>query len=71
MFLHPSYPENLLQNIFLGKEIYDGHGKVIVDDGFIQKINTKDARIVYKVKKDSVFFKDIKNKIIFKIKDTK
>ena len=70
-YLHPSYPNEILQNILLGQEIYNGKTKVKTDGGFEQRIETESANIVYRVNQDSILFKDRKNKIIFKIKDTK
>jgi hypothetical protein len=70
-YLHPSYPENTLQNILLGKEIYDGENKLITKDGFEQTIENENVKIIYKVNSKESYFKDSKNKIIFKIKDTK
>ncbi len=70
-YLHPSYPNDTLQNILLGREIYDGKNKIQTESGFEQNIESEDVDIIYKVDNDSILFKDIKNKIIFKIKDTK
>ncbi|MDQ7060232.1 MAG: hypothetical protein Q9M43_03575 [Sulfurimonas sp.] len=70
-YLHFSYPDSLLQNILLGQVIYDGKNKQITDDGFEQRITNRDVDIIYKVTNKSIFFKDKKNKIIFKIKDIK
>ncbi|MEA3227665.1 MAG: hypothetical protein U9P38_01200 [Campylobacterota bacterium] len=69
-YLHASYPDNLLQNIVLGSEIYDGENRVQTDDGFEQKISSKDVTITYRVSSKMIYFKDKKNRIIFKIKDT-
>jgi len=70
-YLHPTYPDNILQNILLGNEIYDGQNRIKTDNGFEQNIESKYVDIIYKVNKDSILFKDRKNRIIFKIKDTK
>lgn len=69
-YLHKSYPDELLQNIFLGLEIYSGEGKVKNSDGFEQNILREDLEIIYRVTSSTIFFKDRKNRIIFKIKDT-
>ncbi len=68
-YLSSAYPDELLQNILLGRAIYDGVGKLKVDDGFGQKIKTNDVDIKYRVNSHEIFFKDKKNRIIFKIKD--
>ncbi len=70
-YLDNSYPKDLLQNILLGKEIYEGKNRVTTVNGFTQKIVSKDVDISYKVSLNQIFFKDRKNRIIFKIKDTK
>ena len=68
-YLHPSYPDEILQNILLGNEIYDGKNRVKTTDGFEQNIKLKDVDIKYKVDSKVIFFKDRKNRIIFKIKN--
>jgi hypothetical protein len=70
-YLNSNYPDNILQNIILGTAIYDSKNLFKTEDGFEQRINSKDVKIVYKVDTNKIFFKDIKNKIIFKIKDIK
>ena len=70
-YLHSSYPDEILQNILLGKEIYNGKNKTKTADGFTQKIRNLHVDISYTVNLHVVFFKDRKNRIIFKIKDTK
>ena len=68
-YLHSTYPNDILQNILLGNEIYDGKNKIKTNDGFEQKINVEDVNIKYRVNSKAIFFKDTKNKIIFKIKE--
>ena len=63
------YPSSLILDILLQKPIYDGENLKKTKDGFIQKIQTANVDIIYKVKKDQVFFKDRKNNIIIKLKD--
>ncbi|WP_455756903.1 hypothetical protein [Sulfurimonas sp.] len=70
-YLHFSYPNDILQNILLGREIYSGEEKIKTDDGFEQKIETRHVQITYRVNPHAIMFKDRKNNIIFKIKDTK
>ncbi|MDD2790188.1 MAG: hypothetical protein PHU40_05910 [Sulfurimonas sp.] len=69
-YLHASYPEDILQNVLLGKAIYDGQNRVKIDDGFEQKIQNADADIEYKVSANTISFKDKKNAILLKLKDT-
>ena len=70
-YLNRAYPDEILQNILLGHEIYDGKNRVKTDNGFEQNIKDESVDISYKVSTNAIFFKDRKNKIIFKIKDTK
>ena len=70
-YLNKAYPDEILQNILLGHEIYDGKNRIKTQDGFEQIIENENVNIIYKVSSNVIFFKDRKNKIIFKIKDTK
>jgi len=67
--LHPSYPDDMLQNIILGREIYDAKNLVKKSDGFEQSVKTKEVEIRYRVTSKEIYFKDKKNHILFKIKD--
>jgi len=69
-YLNENYPSDILQNILLAKHIYDGKNLVKNEDGFEQYIQNENVDIKYIVNKKSTYFKDKKNKIIFKIKDT-
>ncbi|MDF1874766.1 hypothetical protein JHD48_03330 [Sulfurimonas sp. SAG-AH-194-I05] len=68
-YLHESYPDSILQNILLARVIYEGVNQVQTGNGFTQKIKNEHVDITYKVSPHVTFFKDKKNKIIFKIKD--
>ena len=70
-YLNASYPTTLLQDILLSRQIYDGKNRVQTRMGFVQKIRNANVNIVYRVSKRETFFKDKKNRIIFKIKDIK
>ena len=70
-YLNVAYPSDLLQNIILGRKIYAGQNSIKTADGFEQKIQTQDVDIEYRVTSNIISFKDRKNQIIFKIKDTK
>ena len=70
-YLNRAYPDEILQNILLGHEIYDGKNRVKTDDGFEQNIKDESVDILYRISTNTIFFKDRKNKIIFKIKDIK
>lgn len=69
-YLNSSYPDDVLQNILLGRAIYGGANRVQSKSGFTQHIKNKDVNIFYSVDAQTISFKDKRNKIIFKIKDT-
>jgi len=68
-YLHSSYPRDLLQNVLLGRVIYEGKNLVRTPEGFEQMIESSDVDIVYKKTVQQIYFKDRKNKILLKIKD--
>lgn len=70
-YLHEEYPDDILQNILLAKPIYDEQNIKINQDGFEQHVENEHVDISYRVDSQVTFFKDRKNNIIFKIKDTK
>ena len=70
-YLNAAYPDEIMQNILLGNEIYEGKNRLKTDDGFMQEIKTNNVDIKYSVNSHQIFFKDKKNRIIFKIKDIK
>ncbi len=69
-YLNEAYPDDILQNILLARPIYEKQNLEKTADGFVQHIKTLHVDITYKVSSHVTFFKDRKNKIIFKIKDT-
>ncbi len=68
-FLTSAYPDELLQNIILGKTIYDGVGKRKSEKGFTQRLQNSSVDIIYRVDAMEIYFKDTKNKILIKIKE--
>jgi len=69
-YLNEAYPDDILQNILLAKPIYGSKNKISTDGGFEQRIKNLHVDITYRVGLHVTFFKDRKNNIIFKIKDT-
>lgn len=69
-YLNQAYPENTLQNILLSRAVYDGKNMQRTADGFEQHVKDEDVDILYRVDSKETFFKDRKNRIIFKIQDT-
>jgi len=70
-YLSENYPDTILQNIVLGQVIYDKKNFKKIGYGFEQKIQNSNVDILYKVTQNEIYFKDKKNKILFKIKDIK
>lgn len=70
-YLSEKYPESLLQNVLLGKKIFNGQNLQKSSSGFIQIILTQDVTVFYRVTPQEIYFKDKKNHILFKIKDIK
>ena len=66
-FLSKYYPKDLILNVLEKKPIFDGKNLTKTKDGFVQKIGS----IKYKVTKSEVFFKDLKNRIIIRLRDLK
>lgn len=69
-YLNEAYPEETLQNVLLAKPIYDSVNLQKTADGFEQNIRDEHVDISYKTDSHVTFFKDTKNSIILKIKDT-
>jgi hypothetical protein len=68
-YLNAAYPDELLQNILLGRKIYNGKNILKTPNGFKQDIQTKDVNIAYVVNSRQIYFKDRKNHILIKIKE--
>ena len=68
-YLNASYPDDTLQNILLAQPIYESKNKTSLEDGFEQYIQDENVDIKYIVNKDITYFKDRKNRIIFKISE--
>jgi len=69
-YLSAHYPDDILQDILLGHPIYGALNRVQTADGFDQSIITRHVEITYRVNPHAIYFKDKKNNILFKIKDT-
>jgi len=68
-YLNKNYPNDLLQNILLSQPIFDKKNMLKTNDGFEQHIKNRDVSITYRVTDSITYFKDKKNKILFKIKN--
>ncbi len=67
-YLHKSYPDNLLLHVILGQTLFESENLIKTDDGFEQKIRSKEYDISYKVNKNEIYFKDKKNHILIRFK---
>ncbi|MDX1296301.1 MAG: hypothetical protein R3302_08535, partial [Sulfurimonadaceae bacterium] len=68
-YLSAEYPDDLLQNVLLGRPIFGGAGLHKSDAGFEQHLKGSGFDIYYSVAPDSVYFKDRANGILIKIRD--
>ena len=63
------YPEDILENIFRGKALFNGLGLERKGDGFTQKIIKKDKyNIEFNVLNNQIIFHDTINTILIKVK---
>lgn len=70
-YLHPSYPDDLILNVFLGRPIFEKASLQKTEDGFIQNLKSDEYNIVYKVEYGKTYFKDKQNRFLIKISKTK
>lgn len=67
--LHETYPKDILENIFRGKQIFSGQGFVQKGNGFTQHIIKQDKySIHYHVLNNEITFRDRINAILIKVK---
>ena len=64
----PAYEKDFLQNVILGKPIFNKQNLLKTEDGFEQNFQSEAYNISYRVNKESIYFKDRLNKILIKIK---
>jgi hypothetical protein len=67
-YLDKSYPDDLLLHVSLGKAIFEGKKLIKTDDGFEQKIKSKEYNITYRVSSKEIYFKDKNNHILVRFK---
>lgn len=70
-YLNSFYPEDLLQNIFLAKPIFEAIDITDCRGGFEQHIKTENFDIVYKTCDNQIYFKDRYNNILIKVGQTR
>ena len=67
-YLSGSYEDDLLKNLLMKKPIFGGKNLKKRRNGFEQHLVTKAYDITYRVGKDTLYFKDTKNRILLKLK---
>jgi hypothetical protein len=68
-YLHVNYPEEIIGEIFRGEPIFNRAGFEKTATGFKQVVAADEYNIIYKVSQDSIYFKDITNSILIKIRE--
>jgi hypothetical protein len=68
-YLDESYPDDLMQNVLLGRPIFGGRGRVATGGGFEQHLEGTAYDIVYRVGPEQIYFKDRANRILIRISD--
>lgn len=63
-FLDSTYPSQIIKNIFLGKPIFRGKNLEQDKNSFSQNI----GKIIYRVSKNEIYFRDVKNSILIRIR---
>jgi len=66
-YLHPSYPDELIVNVLLGRPIFEKASLQKTPNGFIQELKSNEYNIIYKVQDGDISFKDTKNRLKIKI----
>ena len=67
-YLNHNYPPNLIDHVLRGEPIFDGKNLKKTTNGFMQKIETPDFFIKYKTYNRNIYFKDVKNNIVIKLR---
>ena len=70
-YLNAAYPDELLQNVLLGRKIFDGRNLAENANGFEQQLENEAYTIIYRVNMDETYFKDRKNGILLRIRNVK
>ena len=67
-YLSGAYPDNLLENVLHARPIFNSQNLKETTNGFMQRIKGAQYNIKYKIVPGMIYFKDVKNKIIIKLK---
>ncbi len=67
-YLSSSYPPDLINNVLTQRPIFEGKNLKRTTNGFMQKIYSPRHEIRYKTTPGSIYFKDLKNNIVIKLR---
>ena len=70
-YLSSSYPADLINNVLTRKPIFDGRNLRRTSNGFMQRVTSPRHDIKYKTTPSSIYFKDLKNNLIIKMRRLK
>ena len=70
-YLSSAYPADLINNVLTKRPIFEGRNLKRITNGFMQKIYGPDYKIKYKTTPGSIYFRDLKNGIVIKLRRLK
>lgn len=68
-YLSADYPYDLINNVLTSQPIFGGENIKRTSNGFMQRIKSPLYDIKYKISPGSIYFKDMQNKIIIKLRE--
>ncbi len=68
-FLSPDYPYDLINHVLSSQPIFGGENLKQTSNGFMQRIKSPLYDIKYKIAPGSIYFKDLQNHIIIKLRE--
>ncbi len=68
-YLSADYPYDLINNVLTSQPIFGGENLKKTSNGFMQRIKSPLYDIKYKITPGSIYFKDLQNKIIIKLRE--
>ncbi len=68
-YLSADYPYDLINNVLSSQPIFGGENMKKTSNGFMQRIKSPLYDIKYKISPGSIYFKDLQNKIIIKLRE--
>ncbi len=67
-YLSSAYPPDLINNVLTKRPIFEGRNLRRITSGFMQRVRTPEVDIKYKTTPESIYFKDLKNGIVIKLR---